>query len=796
MSKLSVANIRKTLYYLKRNGLKNTWYAAKERLDAKADSSYTPEHVTETSLKEQYEWSKDKSLLFSIVVPTYRTDEAYLRDMVESVRAQSYPLWELVVADATGNDSVEKIVKAYGDERINYIHLEENKGISENTNRGIEAAVGDYIGLLDHDDLLEPNLLYEAAYALYEAGKNNKEIKMLYSDEDKCDSNAINFYEPNYKEDFNLDLILSNNYICHFLLLKGDLMKRLKLRREYDGAQDYDLVLRAVSELKSNEEQIVHIPKVLYHWRCHSESTAENPQSKLYAYEAGKRALQDFADRENYNAEAVSLKHLGFYTLDYGEDIFECRKDIGAVGGRIIINNKIAGGRMDSAGNIYYEGLHENYSGYMHRAVLTQNADAVDIRCIRVRPELRGLFKEILHITYTEDEGGMFDISALPPECDYRELSLKLSEAVRRAGYRILYKPIDKEKNIKSSDKKADRIKKENKTGETNRTDKTKVSVVIPNYNGEKYLRGCLETLLAEKSVDGTPDFKVLVIDNGSADGSVGILREFGHSVETIYLKKNTGFCHAVNEGIRASESPYVILLNNDTKVKAGFIKALYNAIEKRPKAFSVSSKMLMWDRPELVDDAGDYYCALGWAHGRGKGRPAADYDKAVRVFSACGGASIYRRSVFDKIGLFDERHFAYLEDLDIGYRARINGYMNYYEPGAQVLHYGSASTGSRYNERKTTLSSANNVYVILKNMPLLQLILNLPLLIPGFFIKFIFFCRKKMGALYLKGLYEGLKKGLDEEGRKNRIPFKMRNLPHYIVIQAELYLNIFRLIM
>lgn len=785
MRKLNVADVRKTLYYLKRNGLKNTWYAARERLDAKADSSYTLKHANETELKEQSEWSKDKDLLFSIVVPTYHTNEGYLLDMVNSVRAQSYPLWELVIADATADDSVGKIIRSYGDERIRYIHLKENKGISENTNVGIEVAKGDYIGLLDHDDFLEPDLLYEAAHSIYQAQRNT-EIQMLYTDEDKCDSNAEKFYEPNFKENFNLDLILSNNYICHFLLLKASLMKRLKLRREYDGAQDYDLVLRAVSELKDSEEQILHIPKVLYHWRCHSESTAENPQSKLYAYEAGRRALQDFADREGYNAEAVSLKHLGFYALDYKDDIFDCRPDIGAVGGRIIENGRIAGGRMNSEGAVCYEGLHKNYSGYMHRAVLTQNADAVDIRCIRVRPELRELFKEIFHVTYTEDESGMFDISTLPSGSDGRELSLRFSEAVRSRGYRILYKPIDR-KNSSSYGK--------HKKSSVKGAPETLITVVIPNFNGEKYLHGCLESLLAESSVEGTPRFRVLVVENGSVDKSVEILRKFEPLVETIYLNENTGFCHAVNEGIKASGSKYVILLNNDTKVKAGFIKALYEAMEKRPKAFSVSSKMLMWDRPELVDDAGDYYCALGWAYGRGKGKPASDYDKAVRVFSACGGASIYRCEAFEKIGLFDERHFAYLEDLDIGYRAGIYGYRNYYEPKAQVLHYGSASTGSRYNDKKTILSSANNVYVILKNMPFLQLLLNLPLLIPGFLIKFIFFCRKRMGMLYLKGLCEGLRKGLDKAGRKNKIAFKVRNLPNYIVIQWELYLNIFRLL-
>ncbi|MCD7836550.1 MAG: glycosyltransferase, partial [Lachnospiraceae bacterium] len=588
MGILSVADIRKTLYYFKRNGLKSTLHAAKERLGSTSASEYKPSHAADSELKKQREWSRDKDLLFSIVVPTYRTNEKYLRDMAASVLAQSYPFWELVIADATEDGTVEELVKGYGDKRIKYIHLDTNAGISDNTNRGIEEAKGDYIGLLDHDDLLEPDLLYEAAYSIYkEPG-----IKLLYTDEDKCDTNAEKYFEPHIKESFNLDLILSNNYICHFLLIEAALMKQLKLRREYDGAQDYDLVLRAVSVLKEKEAQIYHIPKVLYHWRCHMASTAENPQSKLYAYDAGKRALQAFADREEYNAVASPLKHLGFYTLNYKKDIFECRPDIGAVGGRILINNRIAGGRLGKNGELYYEGLSKNYSGYMHRAVLTQDAEAADIRCIRLRPELQKLFKETLNITYTEDEKGMFDVSTLP-DCDCTELSLKLSEAVRSAGYRILYSPADNERSIKPTDKD----KKCNITDNNGKNSpKEKITVVIPNYNGERYLKDCLESLLDERLVSGTPDFRVLVIDNGSSDKSAEILEKFAKAVDTIYLNENTGFCHAVNEGIKAAVSPYVLLLNKETTVKAGFINALFLALEKRPEAFSVSSKMLMWD--------------------------------------------------------------------------------------------------------------------------------------------------------------------------------------------------------
>ncbi len=318
-----------------------------------------------------------------------------------------------------------------------------------------------------------------------------------------------------------------------------------------------------------------------------------------------------------------------------------------------------------------------------------------------------------------------------------------------------------------------------------------KITVVIPNYNGKDFLRECLQSL--SEQVDITPEYEILVVDNGSTDGSLALIGQEFPQVRSIALPENTGFCHAVNVGIEASEAPYVILLNNDTRVKEDFVYELYRAMEGRPEAFSVSARMLMWDRPELLDGAGDRYCVLGWAFARGKGRPAKGFDRAVEVFSACGGAAIYRRSILERTGLFDEMHFAYLEDLDIGYRARIYGYRNYYEPRAEVIHYGSASSGSRYNAFKTRLASANNIYVVGKNMPLLQWVWNLPFLCIGFLVKFLFFCKKGMGGIYLKGLLEGFHKLFSREGRNRRIRFQWAHLGNYFAIQWELYANTLR---
>ena len=315
-----------------------------------------------------------------------------------------------------------------------------------------------------------------------------------------------------------------------------------------------------------------------------------------------------------------------------------------------------------------------------------------------------------------------------------------------------------------------------------------KVTVVIPNYEGIRFVGECLEALVHQK--EGTPEYDILVVDNGSRDGSRELIQEGFPGIGLISLSSNTGFCHAVNVGIQAAETPYVILLNNDTRVSSGFVKALYDAIEGDERIFSVSAKMLMWDEPELIDDAGDQYCVLGWAYSRGKGKRHEEYDKPVRIFSACGGAAIYRKSVFGEIGLFDEPHFAYLEDLDIGYRARICGYQNYYEPKAEVIHYGSATSGARYNEWKTSLCAENNVYVIAKNMPLVQKIWNFPFLFIGFLIKFLFFCRKKMGMLYLKGIGKGLKKSFVHGKKYRENSLKWKRFKNHLMIQGSLYAN------
>ena len=224
-------------------------------------------------------------------------------------------------------------------------------------------------------------------------------------------------------------------------------------------------------------------------------------------------------------------------------------------------------------------------------------------------------------------------------------------------------------------------------------------------------------------------------------------------------------FCRAVNVGIEQAGTPYVFLLNNDTLVCRHAIDYLTAALKADPAAFSAEAKMIQYQDRTKIDSAGTFYNAFGWAFARGKDKSAAKYNRACRAFAACGGAALYGGRCLTGSGDFDEAHFAYLEDVDVGYRARIAGYHNLYVPSARIIHVGSASSGSRHNEFKVHLSARNNVYLIYKNMPPLQIFLNLPFLFAGFLVKFLFFPEKGNG--------EGIHKrtsgsaGADEKKRK-----------------------------
>ena len=289
--------IKKIDSYIKAYGIGKTvglLYEKATHKDQKDYEQWLERHkITEAIREVQKETVFDKQPCFSIVVPLYKTQEKYLKELVESIKGQTYSNWELCLSDGSGGDSpLKEILKEleHSDSRIKVISSKESLQIAENTNAAIDIATGDYIVFADHDDILSVDALYECTKCINE----NQEVDMIYSDEDKVSMDGQTYFEPHFKPDLNMDLLCSVNYFCHLVVVKRQLLEQAgKLNGEYNGAQDYDFVLRCVE----NTDAVYHIPKILYHWRAHMDSTAENPESKRYAFEAGRRAIQKHYER-------------------------------------------------------------------------------------------------------------------------------------------------------------------------------------------------------------------------------------------------------------------------------------------------------------------------------------------------------------------------------------------------------------------------------------------------------------------------------------------------------------------
>ena len=450
---LSASNFRKAKNYLKKNGIKDTIYASAERVLEKRRNKYDYQPPSPEELERQraYKWKYAPKI--SIVVPAYETKPVFMEDLILSVTDQTYENYELIIADASESRLVEKVVKELAKEyeHIVYHRLSENKGISGNTNQGIELATGDYIGLLDHDDLLTPDALFEVVSTLEKAYTNHIEPALVYTDEDKTNTYLEVFYEPNRKPEINRDLLCTNNYVCHFSVYRSDVLKELKLRAEFDGAQDYDLVLRCMkwTEDKYGENwsnYICHVPKIVYHWRCHAASTAENTESKAYAYEAGKRAVEDYLKEIGIRACVSHMKHLGFYRVDYETSVFESRPEIGVIGGPVYgkkgaFGRTILSGALNEEGEAIYKGIPEHFSGELHRAVLQQQVYGVDIRNIEIREDLKELFRETTGISYDGREAVLDKIGGKEKEEIFRKKSLEFCNKVNQLGICVLYDP-------------------------------------------------------------------------------------------------------------------------------------------------------------------------------------------------------------------------------------------------------------------------------------------------------------------------------------------------------------------
>ena len=280
---------------------------------AEYDEWFNATKVTEEELERQRNTKFEFAPMISIIVATFNTKEEYLKEMIDSVCNQSYSNWQLCIGDGSTNDSVEKYVKEhYGDDsRIVFKKLEKNYGISGNMNGALELVTGDYVGLFDHDDLLTPDCLYEFVASMQEVHHD-----CVYSDEDKLNDKTKKFEDPHFKPDFSIDLLCSHNYITHFFVVNMDIVRKVGgMRSEYDGSQDHDFIFRCVEQANS----VHHVPKILYHWRMHPLSTAMDPESKMYCYTSGKKAIESHFKRVGIDATVEMLPRplYGMYHCKY-----------------------------------------------------------------------------------------------------------------------------------------------------------------------------------------------------------------------------------------------------------------------------------------------------------------------------------------------------------------------------------------------------------------------------------------------------------------------------------------------
>lgn len=332
--KITVQKVVKGLRYLRHYGFKEFIIRLQEKMEAENvpyEPWYERHKVGEETLARQRKTSaawKDAPLV-SIVVPLYCTNERFLREMIESVQAQSYEKWELCLVNGSPDvETITTVVNTYAeaDSRIVYQVLSENLGIAGNTNAAIALASGEWIAFLDHDDLLASDALFEAVSLIRRGPKDITGVEatgygdgvsqydVIYTDEDKIDMEGKVHFQPHLKPDFNIDLLRSNNYITHFTLVRKSLVQQVGgIRSDFDGAQDYDFILRCVEQAAA----VGHVPRILYHWRSHTESTSENPFSKQYAVDAGRRAITEHLERMGTAGEVTATKDMGFYSVDY-----------------------------------------------------------------------------------------------------------------------------------------------------------------------------------------------------------------------------------------------------------------------------------------------------------------------------------------------------------------------------------------------------------------------------------------------------------------------------------------------
>lgn len=310
------------------------------------------------------------------------------------------------------------------------------------------------------------------------------------------------------------------------------------------------------------------------------------------------------------------------------------------------------------------------------------------------------------------------------------------------------------------------------------------ISIIIPNYNGKHYLQTCLTSVF--KSIDST--YEVIVVDNGSSDGSIEYIKERFPKTVLIENDANLGFSPAVNIGIKASRNPYVYLLNNDTEVEMNFLESPLELMKSNKNIFSVNSLMLNYYERSQIDGAGDGMTIFGWPYRQ-------DRDNIIenlvtkRTFSSCAGAALYRKDMLEELGMFDNHFFAYLEDVDLGFRANLYGYENFVDVNSVVYHVENGTSGKGKNEFKTKLSGRNSIYLIYKNMPVIMILVNLPFILIGYVLRVISYSKSKLGIFYIRSLIDGLKTLKFVRRQK----FSFKKIGQYTYIQLVMIRDTYR---
>lgn len=415
----------KTKSYLKRYGVLNLIRKVTEKASRGFDISeeFACENLTDEELLKQRNYKFLYSPVISIVMPVYNPDDRYFRQTLNSIKNQSYKNWQLCIGDAGNNKKNKILEEIFGnDDRVKYLDIPVNYGISGNSNKALELATGEYIGLMDHDDILTSDALFMVV------SKINEGYDIVYTDEDKTDENLNRYFSVYRKPDFNLNLFLSNNYMCHFTVISKKIISEAgNFRSEYDGAQDYDLFLRCIEKT----DRIGHVNKVLYHWRTVGSSTSGNPFNKEYAFDAGKRALQDYILRNNIKGVKVAqMEDPGYYRIGCGRkgklslsmvvdgtitnddsdyylvldenmkisssDIDKMLKRAYFTGADIVVPKIIRNGRYEYNGRAYtgngytpsLKGKREWYKGQSNLGILNMDVNIVPVKGILIRKKL------------------------------------------------------------------------------------------------------------------------------------------------------------------------------------------------------------------------------------------------------------------------------------------------------------------------------------------------------------------------------------------------------------------------